>query len=88
MTEVEDRRINYASVARFARESDPFSHESKRPVVAPKRAMYEIAQMYKLIRKDETLSVLPLIEMAALRGHHDEDSSIHVSRNDDHRRKD
>ena len=64
MTEVENPQINYASAARFARESDPFSHASKRAVVASKRATYEIAQMYKLIRKDENIALFKTVDDA------------------------
>ena len=64
MTEVEDPQINYASAAQFARERDPFSHESKRAVVAPKRAMYETAKMYKLIRKDENIVLFKTVDEA------------------------
>jgi len=47
LTDVEDPQIDFASAARFARYSDPFSHESKRAIVAPKLVMYETALMYK-----------------------------------------
>ena len=58
------RQQDYASAAQFARERDPFSHESKRAVVAPKRAMYETAKMYKLIRKDENIVLFKTVDEA------------------------
>jgi hypothetical protein len=64
MTEVEDPQIDYASAARFARDIDPFSHTSKRAVVAPRPPMYETARMYKLIRNDENIALFKTIDEA------------------------
>jgi hypothetical protein len=41
-----------------------FSHESKRAVVASKRVMYVIAQMYKLIRKDDNIALFKTVGVA------------------------
>jgi hypothetical protein len=64
MTEVEDPQIDYASAARFARDIDPFSHTSKRAVVAPRPPMYETARMYKVIRNDENIALFKTIDEA------------------------
>jgi len=64
LTEVENPQIDFASAARFARYSDPFSHESKRAIVAPKLAMYETVLMYKTIRNDENIAVFMTVDKA------------------------
>jgi hypothetical protein len=64
LTEVENPQIDYASAARFARESDPFSHASKRAIVAPKRAICEVARMYQLIRNDENIVLFKTVDEA------------------------
>ena len=64
LTDVEDPQIDFASAARFARYSDPFSHESKRAIVAPKLLMYETALMYKSIRNDENIAVFMTVDEA------------------------
>jgi hypothetical protein len=64
LSEVDDPQIEYSSAARFARYTDPFSHESKRAVVATKPAVYEIARRYQLIRNDENIVLFKTIEDA------------------------
>jgi hypothetical protein len=64
LTEVENPQIDYASAARFARESDPFSHESRRAIVAPRRSVYEVARMYQLIRNDENIVLFKTMDEA------------------------
>jgi hypothetical protein len=64
LTEVDDPQIDYASAVRFARYTDPFSHASKRAVVAPKPAMYNIARMYQLIRNDENIVLFKTVDLA------------------------
>jgi hypothetical protein len=64
LTEVVDAEIDYASAARFARESDPFSHQSKRAIIAPRPAIFALARMYRLIRNDENIVLFKTIEEA------------------------
>ena len=64
LTEVEAPQIDYAAAARFACESDPFSHKSKRAIIAPNPATYEMARMYQRIRNDENIVLFKTVDEA------------------------
>ena len=64
LTEVENPQIDYASAVTIARYIDPFSHEARRAIVAPRRSVYEVARMYQLIRNDENIFLFKTIDEA------------------------
>lgn len=64
LTEVENPQIDYASAARFALDSDPFSHDSKRAIITSTPPMYALARMYQLIRNDENIVLFKTLDEA------------------------